>query len=66
VAPLDREAKRFLEGVLDRVPLSARALGRVRRVARTLADLAGRVEVAAEDLAEAVQFRGLDLTSRAG
>ena len=66
MAPLAGEAKRFLESVLDRVPLSARAFSRVRRVARTLADLAGRTEVAAEDLAEAVQFRGLDLSVRAG
>ena len=41
VAPLDRGARRLLAGLLARGGLSARGLHRVRRVALTVADLAG-------------------------
>jgi magnesium chelatase family protein len=41
-APLERDARRLLEVRLRQGRLSARGLHRVRRVARTLADLAGR------------------------
>jgi magnesium chelatase family protein len=37
--------------------LSARAVARVLRVARTIADLAGEQEIEAGHLAEALQFR---------
>ncbi|HET6964366.1 MAG TPA: YifB family Mg chelatase-like AAA ATPase [Acidimicrobiales bacterium] len=42
LAPLDRAASRLLEVRLRQGHLSARGLHRVRRVARTLADLAGQ------------------------
>jgi magnesium chelatase family protein len=42
VAPLEPAARRLLEARLRQGRLSARGLHRVRRVARTLADLAGR------------------------
>jgi magnesium chelatase family protein len=41
VAPLDREAKRLVERHLRAGRLTGRGLGGVRRVARTIADLAG-------------------------
>jgi magnesium chelatase family protein len=41
-APLARDARRLLEARMRQGRLSARGLHRVRRVARTLADLAGR------------------------
>jgi magnesium chelatase family protein len=41
LAPLSSEAARVVEGALTTRRLSARGLGRVRRVARTIADLAG-------------------------
>ncbi len=40
-----------------RLGLSARGFDRVRRVARTLADLAGRSRVETGDVAEALRYR---------
>ncbi len=57
---LGAEAERLLCAALERLSLSARAHDRVLRVARTVADLAGRAEVCALDVAEAIQYRQLD------
>jgi magnesium chelatase family protein len=55
---LDDNARRLLDAALTRLSLSARGHDRVLRVARTIADLEGSDRVAAEHLAEALQFRG--------
>lgn len=57
---LDAAAASLLERAMDRLSLSARAYDRIRKVARTIADLAGRAEVAAQDIAEAINYRSLD------
>jgi magnesium chelatase family protein len=57
---LDAAGREFLHTALARLGLSARALHRVLRVARSVADLAGRPAVTIDDLAEALQFRCLD------
>ncbi len=60
VAPLDGAGHALLERAAERLGLSARAITRVRRVARTIADLAGSAAIATVHLAEALQYRVLD------
>jgi magnesium chelatase family protein len=56
----DRDGDQLLRHALARLLLSARAYHRVLRVARSIADLAGRGNMAAEHIAEAIQYRRLD------
>src|SRR5262249_41923995 len=49
------EASSLLHRAMDRFGLSARVYHRVLRIARTIADLAMRDRLAAEDVAEALQ-----------
>jgi magnesium chelatase family protein len=60
VAPLDARGTALIAGALDKLGLSARAYGKVLRVARTLADLEGCPSVRAAHVAEAIQYRVLD------
>lgn len=63
---LERVAKpcaagsRILSSAVERLALSARAYGKVLRLARTIADLEGSSAVRASHVAEAVAFRILD------
>jgi magnesium chelatase family protein len=63
VGDLDREGKRLLEAAVSQLGLSARAFVRIRRVARTIADLEGSAELSAPHVAEAIQGRLLDRQS---
>lgn len=54
------DAAGLLERAIEQLGLSARGYHRILRVARTIADLAGRDTIAAPDVAEAIGFRQLD------
>ncbi len=58
-APLDAGAARVLKAAARKLTLSARGYDRVRKVARTIADLAGDEGIGADAVAEALQFRML-------
>ena len=55
----DAAAKRVLRAAMSKLSLSARGYDRVRKVARTIADLAGEERLSADHIAEALQFRML-------
>jgi magnesium chelatase family protein len=60
VAVLCSASARMLSSAMDRLALSARAYGKVLRVARTIADLEGAVSVRPTHVAEAIALRVLD------
>jgi magnesium chelatase family protein len=60
VVPLTREQAQLLDLAVRRLGLSARAIDRVRRTARSIADLADAPAVGIDHLAEAIGYRDLD------
>jgi magnesium chelatase family protein len=56
----DGEGERLLELACAKLALSARAIHRILRVARTIADLEGADHLAARHVAEAIAYRTLD------
>jgi magnesium chelatase family protein len=60
---LDLEAEALLSSAIERFALSARVYHRLLRIGRTLADLDGRDHIDANDIAEALQYRGIERPS---
>jgi len=60
ICRMDERASRRLRERLERLRFSARAYDRILRVARTCADIAGRADVADEDVLLAIGLRQLD------
>lgn len=59
--PLSPECRSLLQQVFIRMHLSARGYQRIRKVARTIADLEGREQIEPRHLSEAIRYRSLPL-----
>lgn len=57
---LDDPSRNLLEIAIRKLGLSARAMDRVLKVSRTIADLAGDRDLKSNHLAEAIQYRTID------
>jgi magnesium chelatase family protein len=57
---LEATGRRLLDQAFEKLGLSVRALDRILKVARTLADLEGSPAIRSAHLAEAIQYRVLD------
>jgi magnesium chelatase family protein len=60
LAPMDEQSRGILGEAMTQLGLSARAYDKIRRVARTIADLEGASGLAVHHVTEAVQYRLLD------
>jgi len=63
---LDQAGRRLVADAVDRGGMSARAVHRAMRVARTIADLAGEEAISVRALAEALQYRAYEVRRTAG
>ena len=57
---IDERSSKILQKAFDTLGLSARAHGRILKVARTIADLEGKENIEMEHIMEAIQYRNLD------
>lgn len=60
---LDDSSRNLLEGAIRKLGLSARAMDRILKVARTIADLGDSETLKSSHVAEAIQYRTLDRLS---
>ena len=58
--PIDEESHKLMEMAIEKLGLSARAMNRILKVSRTIADLEGKDNIDPAHVAEAIQYRNLD------
>ena len=61
---LSEDCAELMRAAFDTLGMTARSYDRVRKVARTIADLEGSVEIQPQHIAEAVQYRSYQLSQR--
>lgn len=54
------ECQKLLHQAVERFHISMRTYGRIRKVARTIADLTGHDQIELADISQAIQFRNVD------
>ncbi len=57
---IDEESHRLMEMAIEKLGLSARAMNRILKVSRTIADLENKESIEPAHVAEAIQYRSLD------
>ena len=62
LAAPDEQGQQMLDQATTRLMLSPRGVHRIQRVARTIADLAGEIEIGSDSIAEAISLRLGSLT----
>jgi magnesium chelatase family protein len=59
---LSQDSQELIRVAMSELNLSARAYDRILKVSRTIADLAGKTDIAPEHVSEAIQYRTFDRT----
>lgn len=57
---LTETTRKILEAAVEKLGLSARSVDRILKLSRTIADLAGREDIRAEDILEAINYRRIE------
>lgn len=61
---LNQDSQSLIKSAMKRLSFSARAYNRIIKVARTIADLEGEIEIQSVHIAEAVQYRTMDRNTK--